>query len=122
MKTLIPLTLAACLLTGCASMPEAFLQPPAKLVDIHRAAKGRITYQNYAKKDWRYIQPDTTGAGNCAVFAFTVMVDAVKAGYSPQIKLCRLPDGTGHAYTAVDGWALDVRRKTPIRMNEQDCK
>lgn len=111
------------MLAACTSMPTMFEQPPEKLVHIHRAAKARITYQEYFKRDWRYIAPGTTGTGNCAVFAMTVWVDSLAAGYKPDpIHVCLTPNGRGHAYTSVNGWALDNRFKYPIPLAEEDCK
>lgn len=115
MKT--TLLLAAASLAACST-----LQPPAQLETLHMAAKQRITYENYAKKDWRYIQPNENGRGNCAVFAFTTFIDAAKAGMEPELKLCRLPDGTGHAYTRVGDWDSDVRFKRLIPSSQQDCR
>lgn len=113
----IPLILAALSLTACSTM-----QPPAQLEAIHMAAKNRITYENYAKKDWRYIPPTEHAAGNCAVFAFTTFIDASKAGMVPEIKLCSLPDGTGHAFTRVGEWDSDVRFRRLIPSSQQDCR
>lgn len=110
------------MLGACAGQ-NYFAQPPAQLVDIHRAAKNRITYNRYFKRDWRYIPEGKQAEGNCAVFAFTVWLDAIKAGYTPEkIQICKLPNGEGHAYTRVQGWDLDVRYKYPIQSTEQDCK
>lgn len=114
-----PLFIAATL-AGCTTLQLE--QPPAELEHIHMAVKSRITYQKYAKKDWRYIAPDTTGRGNCAVYAYTVFMDAAKAWMHPEIKLCRLPDGTGHAYTRVGDWVSDNRFKRLIPASQQDCK
>lgn len=113
----INLMLAALCLTACSTS-----QPPAKLEQIHMSAKSRITYDNYAKKDWRYIPENEKGSGNCAVFAFTTFIDAANAGMNPEIKLCRLPDGTGHAFTRAQGWDSDVRFKRLIPSNQQDCQ
>lgn len=118
MRTLHLILAAA--VAGCTTLQLE--QPPAELEHIHMAVKSRITYQNYAKKDWRYIPEGTTGQGNCAVYAYTVFMDAAKAGLQPEIKLCRLPDGTGHAYTRVGEWASDNRFKRLIPMHQQDCK
>lgn len=111
--------IAACgLLSACAALN----QPPPELERIHTAAKARITYQNYAAKDYRYIAPDQTGEGNCATFAFTVMLDANRAGLDPHMHLCTLPSGVGHAYTRVGGWDSDVRYRHLIPAAQNDCK
>lgn len=113
-----PAAIAACLALAACSLQ----QPPRAFEAAHVAAKNRITYQNYAARDWRYIPPTETGQGNCAVFAFTVWVDANKAGLTePTIHLCRLPSGIGHAYTRSQGWDSDVRYKTLIPSAQNDC-
>jgi predicted transglutaminase-like cysteine proteinase len=107
--------LAALVLTGCA-------QPPADLVAIHQAVGERITYKHYAKKDWRIIGPGTRAEGNCAVYAMTYKWELLRAGYKPEVILCRTWQGEGHAYTRVGEWALDNRFNGPIEINQQDCK
>jgi len=108
-------------LTGCASLTSMQSAPP-ELEAIHQATRARITYQNYAKKDWRYIPKDQKASGNCAVYTLTNFTDAAKAGYSPQIRLCRTSRGVAHAYTQVGDWALDNRFRWVIPMSQQDCK
>lgn len=115
MKTL--LLIAAASLAACSTM-----QPPRELETLHSAAKNRIEYQNYAKKYWRYVAPDEKASGNCAVHAMTVLIDANKAGYDPRLILCRLSDGTGHAFTRINGWDSDVRFKHLIPSSQQDCR
>lgn len=109
------LILAALLLSGCATAPE-------ELASIHSATMERITYQHYVKRDWRYIHPDAEGSGNCAVFAFTNLLDTKKAGYDSELVVCRLADGTGHSYVNAGGWALDNRHPYVFPVNQQDCK
>lgn len=104
-------------LGGCSTMAA-----PAPIEAIHQATMSRITYQNYAKKDWRYVAPGEKGAGNCAVYAMTNLIDLNNAGYNPRLVTCHTAKGVGHAYTQVDGWALDNRFKWVIPMSEQDCK
>lgn len=116
MKTTTLALAAALTLTACAS------QPPQGLEAIHMAAKARITYENYAARDFRYIPQNETAAGNCAVFAMTVLVDANMAGFDPKMHVCSLPDGTGHAYTRVGDWDSDVRFKRLIPASQQDCR
>jgi len=100
---------------GCA-------HAPAELERIHREVGERIEYQHYAKKDWRIVPEGTEATGNCAVFAMTYKWEALRAGYKPDVVLCRLPDGTGHAYTRVGKWVLDNRYGWVIPITEQECK
>lgn len=98
-------------------------QPPAEYVQLQRDLKKRIVYENYAKKDWRYAPPGQTTVGNCAVFAYTALTELAKMNKAAYIKLCRLPDGTGHAYTYTkDGYAFDVRFKEVSIVETIDCK
>lgn len=114
MKSL--LLLAALVATGCASVPR-------DIAKVDRDLLSRFTYKHYAKRDWRYIQPGTKGSGNCAVFAFSAWVDLAEAGRKPTIVECSLiTTGERHAYTAVDGWALDIRRRGPIPVAGVGCR
>lgn len=108
-------SLSLLVLAGCA-------HAPAELERIHQEVGERITYVNYAKKDWRIIENGTTGTGNCAVFAITYKWELLKIGYSPEVVLCELADGTGHAYTKVDGFVLDNRYNWVIPAEQQECK
>lgn len=98
--------LAGLLLCACAG------QAPAELTAIKDAVDARITYEGYAKHDYRYIPSGTEASGNCAVFAATYMVDAAKVGHHGVVKTCVLKSGGGHAfYETTDGFVLDVRQK-----------
>jgi len=111
MLRLLPLLLLA----GCA-------HAPAELERIHQEVGERITYQHYAAKDFRWIRKGQTATGNCAVFATTYRMEAAVARYDAKVVTCRLPDGTGHAYTRVGEWVLDNRHGWVIPITEQECK
>lgn len=67
----------------------------------------RLTYQNYAKNDFR-----VADKGNCAVYAATYQAEALSKGIQGAIKTCLLYNGSGHAFFMADnGQVLDVRQR-----------
>jgi hypothetical protein len=78
----------AVVISGCASSPAA----PQYLARINAEINSRATYRYYEAKDFRYLKPGVKDQeGNCAAFAGTKLLDLNRAGYSPVLRECTLP-------------------------------
>lgn len=93
--------------------------PPPAIEAIHRDVTSRITYQHYAKTDFREITGK--GQGNCSVIAYNMFLEAKREGYAPIIHTCLTPGYEGHQYTEVNGWALTIRLNKVIPMAQVNC-
>ncbi len=112
-------------------------EPPADLQAIHAAVKERVWQRRnvnfgpqgsaggtrfYTHRDFTYVPKDESRWGNCSTHAKTAQKDFEDAGYPAVIKVCKLPDGTTHAWAKVGPWASDQRFESLIPITrEADC-
>jgi len=95
------LIILALLLTACQTAP-------IEIQALKQRVDNRLTYQNYQRKDYRYLP--NGGEGNCATYAYNYYRDALKAGYEAEIIIKDMPKVGPHAFTVIDGkWVLDNR-------------
>lgn len=108
------MVLLAVIVSGCA-------QAPAPYTDVFTAVNRANTYQNYAARDYRPMQPGE--GGNCARYAATYQQELAKLGIKSNTAQCVLKNGTGHAFTITeDGWVLDVRQRWVGRFEDVGCR
>lgn len=108
-----------CLLgvAGCASVR----QPASTIQNVHTEVNLTRTYDNYAARDYRPMEPGESG--NCARFAATYKAELAKRGVKSELAVCTLTNGIAHAFTITDdGWVLDNRMRWVGRFEDIGCK
>lgn len=102
------------ILAGCSTVPRDVLA-------VQDYVNSRISYQSdqktYGVSDFPVFFPPS-GKGDCEDFALSYCITAMQRGKNAQFKVYRDNDVGYHAICIVDGWAIDVRHKWPIKYTE----
>lgn len=109
MKFLLALPLAAC------------ATAPIELEAIKQAVDARATYAYYTGWDKRVLQKGD--AGNCAAFAHSYQNEGIARGIPLVATDCKLKGGQTHAFamTFDKKWALDIRHKSVVPLEDVGC-